>query len=144
GFEHLGPFAHFQAILASTGVILAALYMLSVVQKVFFGPLSNPKNKHLPDMNARELFAISPLVGLIFIIGFFPSLFLDRMGPSVEAVLDRYREHRQEFTAQEENSEARLMGRRGGPLEIGYPEAPKSDAEKTAQASKNQAEEKAQ
>ncbi len=144
GFEHLGPFAHFQAILASTGVILAALYMLSVVQKVFFGPLSNPKNKHLDDMNARELFAIAPLVGLIFIIGFFPSLFLDRMGPSVDAVLDRYREHRQEFTAQEENSEARLMGRRGGPLEIGYPEAPKSDAEKTAQASKNQAEEKAQ
>lgn len=143
GFEHLGPFAHFQAILASTGVILAALYMLSVVQKVFFGPLSNPKNKHLPDMNAREIFAVAPLVGLIFIIGFFPSLFLDRMGPSVEAVLDRYREHRQEFTGQEEDSPARLMGRRGGPLEVGYPEAPKSEAEKTAQAP-SKAEEKAQ
>ena len=39
-----------------------ALYMLSVVQKMFFGPLTNPKNKHLPDINARETLALAPLV----------------------------------------------------------------------------------
>ena len=47
--------------------------MLSVVQKMFFGPLTNPKNKHLPDLNARETLALAPLVALIFVIGFFPN-----------------------------------------------------------------------
>lgn len=120
--DHLGNFAHLQAVLASAGVILAAVYMLSVVQKVFFGPLKNEKNAHLSDINVRESIAIAPLIGMIFVIGFFPNVFLSRMTPSVEAALDRYREHRQEFTAQTESSPAHLLARRGGPLEVGYPE----------------------
>ncbi|HSC87442.1 MAG TPA: NADH-quinone oxidoreductase subunit M [Polyangiaceae bacterium] len=122
--EHLGPFSHLQGILASSGVILAAVYMLSVVQKVFFGPLTNQKNAHLEDINVRESIAIAPLIAMIFVIGFFPSLFLSRMTPSVEATLDRFREHRTEFTGQTDSSPARLLARKGGPLEVGYPEAP--------------------
>jgi NADH-quinone oxidoreductase subunit M len=50
----LGGNAKLQAGLASAGVILAAVYMLSVVQRMFFGPLSNPKNKRLRDINPRD------------------------------------------------------------------------------------------
>jgi NADH-quinone oxidoreductase subunit M len=125
--SHLGNFSQLQGTLAAIGVILAAVYMLSVVQKMFFGPLNNEKNKHLPDMSVREVIAVSPMVAMIFVIGFFPKLFLDQMEPSVESLLDRYREHRTEFVAQEDGGPARILGRRGGPVEIGYPEPPKKE-----------------
>jgi NADH-quinone oxidoreductase subunit M len=57
--------------------------MLGVVQKVFFGPLKNPKNFHLPDLNRREVVAVAPLVIMIFVIGFFPSTFLNRSSQAV-------------------------------------------------------------
>jgi NADH-quinone oxidoreductase subunit M len=81
--ERLGTFSGVHTVGAAAGVILAAVYMLSVVQKVFFGPLSNPKNRHLPDLTARETLALAPLVAMIFVIGLFPSIFLDRMKDSV-------------------------------------------------------------
>ena len=84
----LGSHGQLQAALATTGVILAAVYMLSLVQKMFFGPLSNPKNKNLPDLNVRETLALAPLIALIFVIGFFPNLFLDRARGSVATVVD--------------------------------------------------------
>ncbi|PIE05998.1 MAG: NADH-quinone oxidoreductase subunit M, partial [Sorangium cellulosum] len=80
---YLGKFAGLDAVLAAFGVILAAVYMLSVVQKVFFGPLKNPKNFHLPDLNTREIVALTPLLILIFVIGFFPSTFLSRSSQAV-------------------------------------------------------------
>lgn len=132
--EHLGPFAHLQGTLAATGVILAAVYMLGVVQKMFFGPLSNPKNEGLPDINVRESVAIAPLIAMIFIIGFFPNIFLSRMTPSVEGTLDRYMEHRREFTQQVGDAPARLLSRRGGPREQGYPEKPEAPTDLTTQA----------
>jgi NADH-quinone oxidoreductase subunit M len=130
----LGGNAKLQAGLAAAGVILAAVYMLSVVQRMFFGPLSNPKNKRLKDVNAREIIAIVPLVALIFVIGWFPSLFTSRMTEGVETVLDRYRSHRQAFLEAREATFATMTPRRGGPLERGYPEDPKKKAEAAAQA----------
>ncbi|MBK9263880.1 MAG: NADH-quinone oxidoreductase subunit M [Polyangiaceae bacterium] len=82
--ERLGKFAGIHTVGAAAGVILAAVYMLSVVQKMFFGPLTNPKNKHLPDMTVRETLAVAPFVVMIFVIGFFPSIFLDRMKDAVQ------------------------------------------------------------
>lgn len=82
--ERLGKFAGIHTIGASAGVILAAVYMLSVVQKMFFGPLNNPKNKHLPDMTVRETLAVAPFVVMIFVIGFFPSIFTERMKEAVQ------------------------------------------------------------
>ena len=81
--ERLGKFAGIHTVGAAAGVILAAVYMLYVVQKMFFGPLTNPKNKHLPDLTVRESLALAPLVLMIFVIGFFPSIFLDRMKESI-------------------------------------------------------------
>jgi NADH-quinone oxidoreductase subunit M len=82
--ERLGKFAGIHTVGAAAGVILAAVYMLSVVQKMFFGPLTNPKNKHLSDLTVRETLAVAPFVVMIFVIGFFPSIFLDRMKDSVQ------------------------------------------------------------
>lgn len=81
--ERLSTFSGLHTVGAAAGVILAAVYMLSVVQKMFFGPLSNPKNKGLPDLSVRESLALAPLVLMIFVIGLFPSIFLDRMKDSI-------------------------------------------------------------
>lgn len=81
--EVLGRAGGLQTVGAAFGVILAAVYMLSVVQKMFFGPLTNPKNKHLSDISGREVVALAPLVAMIFVIGLFPNVFLDRMRDAV-------------------------------------------------------------
>ena len=81
--SRLASFASAHAVGAAFGVILAAVYMLSVVQKMFFGKLDNPKNKLLNDLTPREGLGLAPLVIAIFAIGLFPNLFLNRMEDSV-------------------------------------------------------------
>jgi NADH-quinone oxidoreductase subunit M len=125
--ESLGKWATPETVVASFGVVLAAVYMLSVVQKVFFGPLTNPKNEHLEDLNVRESVSLAPLLVLIFVIGFFPSLLLDRMGDSVTSAIDRYIEGRSLYLDHQGESQAALRDLRGGPLEIGYPKAPAAE-----------------
>jgi NADH-quinone oxidoreductase subunit M len=128
--EPLGSHGQLQAVLATAGVILAAVYMLSLVQKMFFGPVSNPKNERLPDLNPRESVALAPLVALIFVIGLFPSLFLERTNDAVSAVLERYVEGRKAYQQMDPESQvARMMPRTGGPLEIGYPERAKPEGD---------------
>ncbi|MGE5787919.1 MAG: complex I subunit 4 family protein, partial [Myxococcales bacterium] len=121
----LGSHAHVQAVAAAFGVVLAAVYMLTMVQKVFFGPLNNPANKDLPDLNVRETIALAPLVALVFVIGFFPKLFLDPMSDSVNSVIEDFRNGRIEYLKQSpESVRAVLLPRRGGNREMGYPEKP--------------------
>jgi NADH-quinone oxidoreductase subunit M len=104
----LGNFAGVHTVGAALGVILAAVYMLSVVQKTFFGPLTNPKNKHLTDISPREVLALSPLVAMVFVIGFFPNVFLDRMRPAVAAFADRFEAHAA-IAARADDREARFV-----------------------------------
>ena len=132
----LGGNAKLQGGLAAAGVILAAVYMLSVVQKMFFGPLTNPKNKRLKDVSPREIIAVAPLIALIFVIGWFPSLFTSRMTEGVETVIDRYRAHRSAWLDARDATFATIAPRRGGPLERGYPEDPKKKTD-GAQAALN-------
>lgn len=89
--EVLGVFSGIQTVGAAAGVILAAVYMLGMVQKMFFGPLSNPKNQRLSDLTRRETLTIAPLVAMIFVIGLFPSIFLDRMKDSVQVTYDQFK-----------------------------------------------------
>jgi NADH-quinone oxidoreductase subunit M len=77
--RRLGQFNGVQAVGAAIGVILGAIYMLGTVQKVFFGPINREENKHLTDVNRRELLALAPLVMMIFVIGLFPNLFLSQI-----------------------------------------------------------------
>lgn len=81
------------AVLAVSGVVLGAWYMLSLVQRVFFGPLKEPEQQHagepsshsepVQDLNWRELCALAPLAVFVLWIGLYPKFFLDRMAPSL-------------------------------------------------------------
>lgn len=123
----LGAHGTMQGVLAAAGVILAAVYMLSVTQKMFFGPLSNPKNRHLKDVNVRESIALAPLIALIFVLGLFPTLLTSRMEASVAAVVERLQQGRRAYLDMgAEGKQARLLPRDTGPLGVGYPEAPSS------------------
>jgi NADH-quinone oxidoreductase subunit M len=74
---------------AGTGVIFAAVYLLWMVQRVFFGKITNPKNRILKDLTARELGLIAPLVFLMVFMGVYPSPFLNRSKDSVVAIQQR-------------------------------------------------------
>jgi NADH-quinone oxidoreductase subunit M len=88
--EHLGANGPIFALLAAFGVILAAVYMLHAVLKLFWGPLDKPENQGLPDLTQREGLALAPLVLLIFWIGLYPSPFLSRMQASVDTMARQY------------------------------------------------------
>lgn len=74
-------------IVATSGVILAAVYMLWMFQRVMFGELENPKNQKLEDLNAREIAIMVPLIVLIFVIGVYPNPFIEKMTPSIKKVI---------------------------------------------------------
>ncbi|HUP64664.1 MAG TPA: NADH-quinone oxidoreductase subunit M [Thermoanaerobaculia bacterium] len=74
-------------IAATTGVILAAIYLLWLVQKVFFGPVIHKENENLPDLRWNELLAVSPLIVMMVWIGLYPAPFLSRIEPSVQQLL---------------------------------------------------------
>jgi NADH-quinone oxidoreductase subunit M len=76
-------------MLAGTGVIWAAVYMLWMLQRVVFGPVTNPENAALKDLNAREIGLLLPLLLLMLFMGVFPRLFLDRSAASVDQVRTR-------------------------------------------------------
>ena len=122
--DSLGRHATPAAVGASFGVILAALYMLSMVQRVFFGPLNNPKNEKLTDINSRELVAVAPLVALIFVFGLFPNILLSRMNDSVGATVRHLAEGRIAYEAHAGATTAKLRPKRGGPWEAGHPSPP--------------------
>ena len=79
----LGQVNGIQSVGAALGVILAALYMLTAVQKMFFGPITKSENKNLPDMNKREILAVAPLILAIFVIGLAPNILLNQMHEAV-------------------------------------------------------------
>jgi NADH-quinone oxidoreductase subunit M len=73
--------------LAATGVILGAVYMLSMFQRVMYGTLDKEENRNLPDLNLRELFTLVPIVLLIFWVGVYPKPFLKVIEPPVRKVV---------------------------------------------------------
>jgi len=74
-------------VFATTGVILAAVYMLWMFQRVMMGKLTNPKNENLKDLSAREVAIMMPLLIFIFWIGIYPNTFLDKMNPALENMI---------------------------------------------------------
>jgi NADH-quinone oxidoreductase subunit M len=76
------------AIIAASGVIFAAYYMLPMVQRVFFNALEKRENQEMPDLSRREIAILAPMCALMIWIGVQPSLFLGRMESSVRTVLE--------------------------------------------------------
>lgn len=76
-------------VLAATGVILGAAYMLWMVQKVFFGTVTHQENLGLKDLSPREIIAVVPLLVLIGVMGLRPQPFLDMLNPPTERFLAR-------------------------------------------------------
>ena len=79
------------AAIACTGVILGAVYMLWMFQKVMFGPNANPKNHHLKDLTGREVAVFVPMVVMAFWLGMYPSTFLKQIDPAVNKTLANFR-----------------------------------------------------
>lgn len=77
------------AAFGALGVILAAWYLLRAFRQIAQGPLTNPANEasNLPDLKVSEIAMLLPLILLFFIIGLFPNLFMNKISPSVAAIV---------------------------------------------------------
>src|SRR4030042_123364 len=78
-------------VLAATGVVLGAAYMLWMFQRVMFGKITRPENEKLKDLNAREITILVPMVIMIFLMGIYPKLFFSKMDASVEKFISDFK-----------------------------------------------------
>jgi NADH-quinone oxidoreductase subunit M len=87
----LGGFRVFPrlTVFAATGVILSAVYMLWMFQRVNLGEVTNEKNRNLPDLSGREWALMIPTIAVAIFMGLAPGFFLRPMEPSVIRTLDR-------------------------------------------------------
>lgn len=76
-------------MLAGTGVIFAAVYLLWMIQRVFFGRITNEKNRKLADLSWREIGLMVPLLALMVYMGVYPRPFLETSEASVKAIQER-------------------------------------------------------
>jgi NADH-quinone oxidoreductase subunit M len=77
------------SVIATTGVIFAAAYLLWAIQRILFNPLDKKENTHLPDLNRRELALLTPLIAAIIWLGVYPQPVLRRMEASSAALIER-------------------------------------------------------
>jgi len=84
----VGTFSRYPvaAIVATFGIVLAALYILIPVQKALHGP-TTAGNENLSDLNLREKIAIAPVMAIIIALGFFPAPILNVINPAAEATI---------------------------------------------------------
>jgi NADH-quinone oxidoreductase subunit M len=115
------------AVLGTTGVVLGAWYLLTMIQHAFFGPLREPAHREhkIRDINLREIFAVVPICALCLWIGVKPQPLLDLIRPDVDAVVTAYSQalsadeqvagqvDRPANSSNEEHSEPPGLSRRG-------------------------------
>jgi NADH-quinone oxidoreductase subunit M len=80
GAFHASPFV---TAAATFGVVLAAVYLLWMFRRVFFGPVENPENRGLIDLGLREKAVMVAMIVPMFWIGIYPDTFLRRLHPAV-------------------------------------------------------------
>ncbi|NLZ18200.1 MAG: NADH-quinone oxidoreductase subunit M [Desulfobulbaceae bacterium] len=92
-----GAFAHKPALAlaAVPGALLAAAYMLRLLQKVIWGGVNNPDQSKLSDLGLREILVLAPLLLFVFWIGLGPQPFLDYMNPTLNELLQKLHEWQQ-------------------------------------------------
>jgi NADH-quinone oxidoreductase subunit M len=76
-------------VVAALGVILSAVYMLWMFQRVFYGKVTNDRNTGLPDLTFREWAIVGPLAAAAIAMGVVPNVFLKPMEPAVQRIVDR-------------------------------------------------------
>jgi NADH-quinone oxidoreductase subunit M len=103
GTFQVSPFA---GVLASLGVLLGAIYMLTLCKAILFGPLENEENKQLKDLSPREFAYLLPLAFLAIVMGIFPGFFLDKIRPSIEHLAKNYKTYSLTVDANDHASEA--------------------------------------
>ena len=75
------------AVLATAGVIVAAMYLLGALQRVIYNPLDKHENEKLLDLTPREIAVLVPLLAGIVWIGLYPKPILERMEPAARAFI---------------------------------------------------------
>jgi NADH-quinone oxidoreductase subunit M len=104
-WTNLGPlFPHPKALtgVATLGVILSAVYMLFLFQKMMFGPLSNPRNRSLRDLSARECAYFAPMIVMALWLGIYPNTFLSDIDPAVQKTVSAMITKRAVFVDEDE------------------------------------------
>ena len=86
-------------VIAVLGVIFSAVYMLWMFQRVFYGKVTNERNRSLPDLSFREWAIVGPLAAVAILIGVFPNVFLKPMEPAVQRIVERVQAHQPETLA---------------------------------------------
>jgi len=76
------------AIVATSGVILAAVYLLWMYQRVFFKTVDKPENENMKDLSVHEIIVLSAIAVFIVWIGVHPNTFLSKSEPAVKALVD--------------------------------------------------------
>ncbi|MGN6186721.1 MAG: Fe-S-binding domain-containing protein, partial [Thermoanaerobaculia bacterium] len=77
------------AVFAAVGIVLGAAYLLWLYQRVFWGPLDNPENATVKDVNRRELGLMIALIALMIWLGIYPKPFLDVLEKPVDYVVQK-------------------------------------------------------
>jgi NADH-quinone oxidoreductase subunit M len=80
-------------VFASLGVLLGAVYMLTLCRKILFGPLDKAENKEMEDLNGRELGYLVPLAVLAIVMGIFPNAFMGKTKPAIEHLAKNYKNY---------------------------------------------------
>jgi NADH-quinone oxidoreductase subunit M len=114
----LGAFegARWWAVVAVSGVIIAALYLLWAYQRTFHGPATG-ENATMKDLRPYELAVLAPLLGLIVFLGLYPTPLLERMEPSVEQLVAHVDLHSDDLTVTEYRFEGPAEPSEGGATE---------------------------
>ncbi|HVY36553.1 MAG TPA: NADH-quinone oxidoreductase subunit M [Polyangia bacterium] len=90
------PAPKLMGVISATAVILAAMYLLTMYQKLMFGPLDNPKNKTVRDVHGRETLVLGIVVLAALVMGLAPQAILSRSEKSVDAFVSGYRDRLQD------------------------------------------------
>ena len=91
-------------IVAAAGVVIAAIYMLWMVQRVIFGPLSKDLVKNLQDFSFREVIVLVPLVYWTIFLGVYPQPFLERIEVSINHYIELVKSQEPRFAQDEAES----------------------------------------
>jgi NADH-quinone oxidoreductase subunit M len=104
----LGTFREYpwHAVVAASGVIFAAVYMLWMFQRVMFGEITNSKNLSLKDLDVREVVVLTPILVFVVWIGVYPNTFLKPMEPSVKKFIEQVKTRKAAILEMEKSKEA--------------------------------------